>query len=251
MVSILLDIGNSNIKACLSVNGFLSKRHAVKNLEKSFPAAFAELLNNFSRAGISTAYVSSLDKKKRNIIRGSIKKITGAKKIHFVGTLTPMPLRINYEKSLGSDRLCSALGAFVKYPARKNILVLDFGTATTVNFISNGVYRGGIIAAGLITAAHSLKLRTTLPKAVLSVKPGIENTKTKNAIASGLILQQVFFADKTIESFKKKYGEIFTVCTGGNLAVLKRYLLSADAFETDLVLEGLNNIMKYNENIRE
>lgn len=175
---------------------------------------------------------------------------TGACKTNFVNAATPVPLLIDYEKSLGSDRICSALGAVSKYPGHKNMLVLDFGTATTVNLISNGVYKGGMIAAGLVTSAHSLNARTTLPFAALSLKADIENRKTKNAIASGLILQQVFFAEKTIEAFNKRYKKLFTVCTGGNLVILKKYLLSADAFDNNLVIEGLNTIMKYNENIR-
>lgn len=250
MVSILIDIGNSSIKACLSVNGVISGHRAVTNTKSKFQVLFRKLLNEFRESGITSAYVSSLDKTKRKIIAESVKKKTGAGKILFVSASTSVPLLIDYEKSLGSDRICSALGAVAKYPGHKNILVLDFGTATTVNFISNGVYKGGMIAAGLVTSARSLNMRTTLPYAALTLKADMENKKTKNAIASGLILQQVFFAQKTMEAFRKKYKKIFTVCTGGNLAILKKYLASADAFDTNLVIEGLNTIMKYNENIR-
>lgn len=250
MVSILIDIGNSSIKACISVDGVLSRHRAAANSKVKFQVLFGKLLNEFREYGISSAYVSSLDKTKMKIIAESVKKKTGAGKTHFVSAATPTPLLIDYEKSLGSDRICSALGAVSKYPGYKNILVLDFGTATTVNFISNGVYKGGMIAAGLVTSARSLNSRTTLPRAALSLKADIENRKTKNAIASGLILQQVFFAEKTIEVFRKKYKRLFTVCTGGNLAILKKYLASADAFDANLVIEGLNTIMRYNENIR-
>ncbi len=250
MVSILIDIGNSSIKACLSVNGVLSRHRSADNSKARFPVIFNRLLNEFQKLGISSAYVSSLDKTKNKIIAESVKKKTGALKTHFVSTAASAPLLIDYEKSLGSDRICSALGAAAKYPGHKNMLVLDFGTATTVNFISGGVYKGGMIAAGLVTSARSLNLMTTLPYASLTLKADIENKRTDNAIASGLILQQVFFARETIKAFRKKYKKIFTVCTGGNLALLKKYLASADAFDTNLVIEGLNTIMKYNENIR-
>ncbi len=250
MKSLLIDIGNSRIKICIAERGSMSTRKTFIYRTDNFEDILTYALDCYRGIDFYSVWISRLDEEKTELLKVRLEKLFKTSVLNFVDYRTKTPLRIRYASTLGSDRLCSAVSAYTRFGRHKNILVFDFGTATTVNFIANGVYKGGMITAGLMTAADSLKRKTTLPRAVLSEKASPENNTTRNAIASGLILQQVYFADKTIEAYRKKYGEVFTVATGGNLKYLKKYLKQLDAIDDNLVLEGLNIIRNFNEHIQ-
>lgn len=249
MRCLLLDIGNSKIKSCLSKDGKLTLRKSSAYDRNGFKQKFRSIIKSYSGKGATAVWISSLDKSRRSYITEVLSAIPGDPKINFINTKTKMPMKIDYANTLGSDRICSSYAAFIKYGKHKNILVFDFGTATTVNFIKNGIYKGGMITAGLMTSAGTLNARTTLPKAFFSQKASPENKTTKGAIASGLLLQQAYFAEMTAAAYRKEYGKVFAAATGGNLIHLKKHLISIQAFDDNLVLEGLNGIMAYNENI--
>ncbi|MCE1165298.1 MAG: type III pantothenate kinase [Bacteroidetes bacterium] len=250
MKYLLLDIGNSVVKSAVSENEILSRVKSFPYAKENFEPCLSAAVSTHKDKGISAAWISLLDKRRKHLVSEIIRKKAGITKIKFAGVTSILPIKINYGKTLGSDRICSSAAALFKFGRNKNILVFDFGTATTVNFIRGGVYKGGMIAAGLITAAKSLDARTTLPRVFLSAKISEQSKTTPPPIASGLVLQQVFFAEKTLEIYKRKYGPVFSVGTGGNLSRLKKHLKSIDAFDDNLVLEGLNIIKNYNENIR-
>ena len=85
--------------------------------------------------------------------------------------------------SVGADRICGAVAALEKH--QRTCLIVDFGTATTLDVITaNGVYLGGAIAPGLETASHGLYARASkLPKISLEVPKRVigKNTEGKYA----------------------------------------------------------------------
>ncbi len=83
---------------------------------------------------------------------------TGFKLLMITAALN-LPIRINYDPpdSLGTDRICSAAAAFEKYRGESDTLaVIDFGTATTFNIVSKGVFEGGLILPGFGLYKNSL-----------------------------------------------------------------------------------------------
>ncbi|MDD5361564.1 MAG: type III pantothenate kinase [Ignavibacteria bacterium] len=248
MKGLLLDIGNSRFKGCITSGGKLSAAR-ISAYRKDFKTSdFRKFVSEFGKYEIDFVYISNNDKLSENIFTKILFAIFGKVKIVFINKKTPLPVKIDYAESLGSDRICSAAGAIAKYGKHKNILVFDFGTATTVNLITNGTYKGGMIAAGLQTCADTLFKKTTLPEVSFTKKTSLINKDTERAIISGLIFQQAFFVNTTIAELKREFKNLYVVCTGGGLKFIRRYIKSADKFDDSLVMYGLNIIAVYNEN---
>jgi type III pantothenate kinase len=154
-------------------------------------------------------------------------------------------LRIDYDppSSVGADRLCGAVAAFEKYGGP--LIVVDLGTATVFDVISaEGVYRGGLIAPGLITAIESLhRSAALLPKVELAAPSEVVGKTTQSAIQAGVF----YGAIEMIEGILARVagtleGKIKVVATGGFSDILKPYCPSIQAIESDLVLEGIRLI---------
>ena len=242
MNNLLIDIGNSRMKCSLSVNGKMSRFHSILYDKRKFRKQFQSVLFHY-KDKFNELFVSSLDRKYNSVIESLSLKC----KINFISSESSLPLKIDYAKTLGSDRICSAVGALKKFSKHINILVIDLGTATTFNIISNGIYKGGMISAGLNTASVALLNKTTLPKVVLNSKIGLVNKSTKSAIISGLVLQQVLFIEKAIEMYKKLFKNLFVIITGGGAGIIGKKINGIDKIELQLVLEGLNYIALHNK----
>ena len=258
MTRLLIDIGNTRIKGCIAEDKELGIVQSKNYIKTEFEKEFINFLNLFSNlslgkdfidrnpAGIIPLYISNLDNGTREIILSAAKDY----EIHFVNAGIQLPIKIDYANTLGSDRICSAAGAYGKFSEKENILIIDFGTATTFNLVSKGVYSGGMISAGIKTSADALINKTTLPDVTLNKDIRLINKDTDSAIISGLIFQQVLFVKKAIEEYKNLFKELYVVATGGGLDLIKNHETGIDIFEPYLVLEGLNFIGIYNETIR-
>ena len=242
---LLIDIGNSRIKCSLSINGKMSRFKSVLYNKRDFIKHFRSVLNYYQNK-FTGIYISSLDKKYNSSIKGIRLKCN----ITFISADSILPLKIDYEKTLGSDRICSAVGAFMKYGNHKNILVIDSGTAVTFNLISAGIYKGGMISAGLNTASDALLFKTTLPKIVLNRNISIINKSTKSSIISGLILQHVLFIEKAVELYRIMFKKLLVIMTGGGAEIIPNKIKGVDKIELTLVLEGLNYIALHNQKIK-
>ncbi|MEI7811397.1 MAG: type III pantothenate kinase [Ignavibacteria bacterium] len=171
-------------------------------------------------------------------------------------------LRINYltPNALGTDRICSAEGAFALYKKSKDfkkyndktcIVTIDMGTATTINIIGfEAEFSGGIILPGLSTMAKALNTNTAgLPE----INPGSDYTgfighDTKSSIASGIINSTAGLIENTIRHLKNelKARQIKIYITGGNAPLMLKYLETEHTYVEDLVLRGVKTIYERN-----
>lgn len=241
---LLIDIGNSRIKSSLSVNGKMTKPIFLVYIKNKFEKHIRFLLNKY-KGQFTEIYISSIDKEYITAIR----KLLPNHKVNYISKKMFLPIKIEYAASLGSDRISSSVGAFTKFNDRKNILIIDMGTATTFNIISNGVYKGGMISAGLVSAMEVLYKKTTLPKVVLNNDVKILSKTTNSAIISGLVFQQVFFIEKVIEKYKNIFKNLYVIITGGASEILSKKIKGVNKIVPNLVLEGLNYIAIYNQRI--
>src|SRR5919197_6076795 len=86
------------------------------------------------------------------------------------GIKTGMPILYDSPKDVGADRIVNGIAAYEKYHTA--CIVVDFGTATTVDFISKkGEYVGGAIAPGLSIALEALFQRASKLPRIEIVKP--------------------------------------------------------------------------------
>lgn len=160
-------------------------------------------------------------------------------------------LRINYRNPLevGADRISNAIAATHLYP-NKNLIVLDFGTATTLCAISKKKeYLGGVILAGMKISMEALETRTAkLPKVEIIKSKNVLGRATVESIQSGLFHGHYasckYLTQQLIkECFKNE--DTLVIGTGGFSSLYD----GSDLFDIqlpDLVLTGLNIAMNMN-----
>jgi type III pantothenate kinase len=245
MNSLLIDIGNSSIKSALSKGTKLFDVKKYDYSKDNFPSAFKKTIK-YKKTEFDSIGISCLNKKHKNIVSKIINQKYSIKPF-FIDIKNVLPIRIRYEKSLGNDRICSAVAAYMKYKAKKNILVIDFGTATTYNFIADKVLLGGLIMPGILTSLQVLNLKANLPLTNIKNINKLINNKTKNNILSGVIHQSLFTTDSIIKELKKKYKNLYVICTGGFAELIYKKSCLINKMEKNLVLEGINFILIQNK----
>lgn len=162
---------------------------------------------------------------------------------------TALPIENNYKtpETLGKDRLAAVVGAQALLPKR-NILVIDAGTAVTYDILNeNGVYNGGSISPGLLMryrALHQFTGRLPLlgPRDLYTF-PG---DCTEDAIISGVQQGMLFEIDAYIAHFKKNYKNLEVIFTGGDVNFFDSKLKNSFFVCSNLVAFGLNRILEYN-----
>ena len=164
-------------------------------------------------------------------------------------TATPLSIGYRTPETLGSDRLAAAAGAWNEAPGR-NLLVIDCGSAITIDFVDkNGCYRGGNIAPGIkmrLKALHDYTSRLPLIEKEGEV-PAIGHD-TETAIRSGVIRGICHEIEGYITEFKEKYGDVFVFLTGGDEISLNNSIKSRIFADKFLVAKGLNRILLEQDN---
>lgn len=241
MKNLVIDIGNTSIKFAFIVNGKLSKSKFEDYDKTNFVKKLGTLLSfsvQYNSIGISCSNTEHI-----SYIQNRFKK---EENIFLISTSSKLPIKINYEKTLGTDRICGALGAVRKYSKNKNLLVIDFGTATTYNLVSNKIFKGGLITPGIKTVLKSLIQNTSLPEPRLRFKKKLYYKNTLDNISNGVLLQSLFFTERIISEYKKEFKNLLVIATGGNAELIFPYTKLIDKKEPDLNLEGLNYFLEFN-----
>ena len=165
--------------------------------------------------------------------------------IHFNNSI-PLPLEIRYRTpaTLGSDRIAAAVGAWNEAPGR-NMLVIDAGSAVTIDFVSkDGKYNGGNIAPGIKMRLRALHEYTDrLPAVEKEGDTPAFGYDTETAIRSGVINGICHEIDGYINEFKQKYGDVLVFLTGGDEKPLKNRIKNCIFADKYLVAKGLNRIL--------
>ena len=189
-------------------------------------------------------------------IVSSVIDLAEEQKMHFTALDCPLlwfnstadtPLGIAYRTpgTLGSDRLAAAVGAWDIQPG-KNLLVIDAGSAITIDFVSrDGTYHGGNIAPGIkmrLKALHQFTGR--LPMVEKEGDTPTFGYDTETAIRSGVLKGIAHEIDGYIEETRSKYGDIFVFLTGGDENSLKNMIKSRIFADKYLVARGLNRILQ-------
>jgi type III pantothenate kinase len=152
-------------------------------------------------------------------------------------------IRYHNPREVGADRLVNAVAAIHKYGAPA--IVVDFGTATTLDVISpQGEYLGGCIMAGVGISAEALfRTAARLPRIELVAPKHVIGRTTVEAMQSGILLGYAGAIDALVERIHKELGcETTVVATGGlaeRIAAETRTIQHVDPW---LTLEGLRLI---------
>lgn len=159
-----------------------------------------------------------------------------------------LELKILYEnpRAVGADRICNAV-AGVHY-FRGPLVILDFGTATTFDVVSEkNEYLGGIIAPGIELTASILHQRAAkLPKVELAFPDKVIGRNTEASIQAGLMFGTVELINGLIVRIEEELGKsVQTVATGGLAHVVVPHTDRIQKIEPFLTLDGSRLIYEY------
>ncbi len=196
---------------------------------------------------------SGLEPKATGVIVGSVvppvdqtwiwfaKKYLG-QPVHFVKTGAEIGLSVDYNPptAVGADRIANALGALLEF--KPPIIVVDFGTATTLDCIDeSGTYVGGAILPGILVSRDSLVGKTAkLPAIGLEAPENVIGKTTVESLQSGIVLGYIGAIDTLVERASAELGgDVTVVSTGGLGTIFQPLCKTIQSHSEELTLNGL------------
>jgi type III pantothenate kinase len=158
-----------------------------------------------------------------------------------------IPIRIQKPSEAGADRLVNAIGGYLKYGGP--LILIDSGTATTFDVVGvDGAFEGGVISPGInlsMQALHSAAAR--LPRVAIAKPAHVIGKGTVEAMQSGVFWGYVALIEGLIERIKREYpAPLQVIATGGVASLFEGATDRIDAFDPDLTLRGLLEIVRRN-----
>ena len=234
----LIDIGNSRTKYVQLIEGEISVPTQLNNTDFS-AIYFAKHFSRASRIIVANVAKSALTNELEHWC--AEQKIT-CKQVHSEQKRNTLVSAYQEPSSLGIDRWLALLGTMHLYP-QQNVLIIDAGTATTVDLLaSNGQHQGGWILAGIKALFNSILSHSTLvhakSKTVASLAFGTNTSDNVNnacwAASLGMIEQAIIQA--------QQLGDVDRIIlTGGDGKTLTTLLL-AQANSNSLSVENIQFI---------
>lgn len=243
---ILLDIGNTSVTQAVYEGGrFHSFRSYIHN---DIPKNVKKILSSGGEHVIHNIVISSVVPKVTQIIKRNLKR-REAVKIWVVNQNLPLIINHKYRsyKKLGSDRAVNIYGAVRIH--KPPLLVIDFGTAITADYISKkGVFEGGMIIPGPEIAFQALLSRAALipKKARLPEKArSFLGITTYDCMSSGILQGYGAMVDALVERFRRRFGHRLRVlATGGFVAHLRPYTHAFDIVDPRHSIKSLLLLFK-------
>ena len=143
----------------------------------------------------------------------------------------------------GADRLVNTVAAHERYKGA--LIVVDFGTATTFDVVSEtGDYEGGIIAPGANVSAEALHgAAAMLPRVAVARTQNVIGKGTVSAMQSGLYWGYISLIEGLVARIKEEYGKPMTVIgTGGLANLFYKQTTAIEHLDPDLTIRGLVQI---------
>jgi type III pantothenate kinase len=164
------------------------------------------------------------------------------------GVKTGLNIRVKNPNEVGADRIANAIGATHAFP-NKNLIIVDMGTATTIDPISKKRdYLGGSILPGMRLGMESLRSNTAKLMEVDIEEPSTFIGKTtRESIQSGLYYGQLGALKEIISGMKEEVfaDEAPLIIGSGGFSQLFRGKSLFDVILPDLVLQGLSKAYEY------
>jgi len=239
-----IDIGNSSTKYGFFQDKDLIEKVTIKTVrDQSEDKIYSQIQSNLPGKP-STIIISSVVTELRLSYKRFGEKYFNASPFFVDHTFDfGFPIKYFPPEDCGPDRLVDAFAGVETYGAP--CIVCDFGTATTIDMVSqNREYLGGIIAPGINTFASVLYERTSkLPDVELEKPRNIIGNSTAASIRSGIYFGYVGLVDGIIERMANESRSApNVVSTGGFARMIAEESKHVEVIEDNLILEGLRLI---------
>ncbi len=237
-MNLLVDIGNTSIKFSSFVDNNLIKISQIKYSKKDLKSVilfFKNKLKTHNKIYICSV-VSEIDKfiiKNLKFHRSCLFFINKKKLSHLVHKTVNL-------RQLGNDRIINVLSAINIYPKSKFFIIVDLGTATTLDIIINRKYYGGVILPGLATSYENLiSLASGIKNMKFSNKYSVIGKNTNQALMSGFNVGYKIMIESYIKLIKTTYKRNFKVIFTGGYANSIDYKKTNFIYREDLTLLGI------------
>ena len=163
------------------------------------------------------------------------------------GIKTGISVAVDDPREVGADRIVNAVAGYHIYGG--NIIIVDFGTAITFDYIAkDGQYRGGVIAPGIGISADALFERASrLPRVDIGKPRRVIGRNTEECMRAGIFYGFVGLVEGIIERMVEELGCVpKVVATGGYAQTVAEHVGAIQQVDELLVLKGLRILYEVN-----
>ena len=254
---LVVDIGNTNIViGVYKDDELLGNWRMVTRSEKTsdeYGIFILNLLNynNIDFKSIDSVIVSSVVPDVMHSFSNSMIKYFNIKPLIVgPGIKTGITICTNNPREVGADRIVSSVAAYDRYGGP--IIVIDFGTATTYDVISEkGEFKYGITSPGIVISADALWSKTAqLPKIEIKKPLSVLATNTITSMQAGLVYGYIGQVEYIVMKIKEELNiqDIKVIATGGLGRMMSEETSVIDIYDPNLLLKGLKIIHDKNIN---
>ena len=246
-----VDVGNTNLVFALVGNGEIKARWRIatdpRRTADQYSVWLHQLLEleGLSRADVSGVIIGTVvPRALHNLVVLSEKYFRLTPLVAGQGAASwPLHLDVDEPQNVGADRALNAIAAHAKHAG--DLLIIDFGTATTFDIVNaTGAYSGGIIAPGINLSLDALvSAAAKLPRIAIEAPANVSviGRTTESQMLIGIYWGYIAMIEGLVERIRRELGRPMTVvATGGLAALFDKHTQAFDVIEPDLTIQGLS-----------
>lgn len=244
------DIGNTNITLGVFEGDKLLETFRLESdkdlSQKDYEFLLETILKKYE---ITNCIIGSVVTELTNVLKNSVDKVFNIQSFVLNSDMhLGIKLKLENPQEVGVDRIANACAAFSL--CKKAVIVVDLGTATTLEVVNScGEFLGGVIMPGINMQFSILNKSTSLlPKIGYDNVHTVIGNNTNDAILSGVIKGTACSVEQLLQECEKELGEKANIVVTGGFAPLiaKHSTREFNYINQNLTLEGLRIIFELN-----
>jgi type III pantothenate kinase len=240
-MNLIVDIGNSRIKVVVMAGDNIIDERVSQDVNRLWLNNIVDGYKEIDRAIISST--SNAGGEVAEWLRDRVDYL-----LLFEPATTPVPIGNSYAtpQTLGADRLAAAVGGVALFPDG-DLMIVDFGTAITIDYVVDGAFVGGNISPGMTTRFRALADYTAkLPLCSPTDEVLTYGRTTNEAIEQGVMQGITNEIEGYIEGFLHEKSKKYIIFTGGDAKYFVKRIKNTIFADCEPVVFGLNRILNYN-----
>jgi type III pantothenate kinase len=240
-MNLIVDIGNSRIKVVVMAGDSVVEEYVSADVNRLW---LKDIVDGHKE--ICRAIVSSTSSTGAMVAQWLSEMVEYT--LLFEPATTPVPIANSYTtpQTLGADRLAAAVGGVALFPDG-DLMIVDFGTAITIDYVVDGGFVGGNISPGVTTRFRALADYTAkLPLCSPTDEVLTYGRTTREAIEQGVMQGITNEIEGYIEAFLCEKEKKYIIFTGGDAKYFVKRIKNTIFAGCEPVIYGLNRILNYN-----
>lgn len=247
MTKLLLDIGNTRVKAAISADGDIIEH---RMLGSNASSELADLCRHYNVDKAIASVVGSMPDFESLLPSGV------SSRFHLLTYKSRLPIEIDYDtpQTLGMDRVAAVVGASVLCP-NSPLVVVDAGSCITIDYLDDtNRYRGGAILPGINMRFRAMNQYTAaLPLVTLSddelrgaIPTPMTGRSTRESLVAGVCNAAIYEIEGFTHDYEKLSPGVKLFLTGGDAVFFAKRLFFPNFANSNLLFIGLDKILEIN-----